>query len=381
MSKLRHPMKDLRTFRAPGEPEAFLRTWPLVRTAYAQREPLPRRHLRPRLLAAAAVAVALAVTAAALSPPGQALVDKIREAVGVQHPEPALFSLPSSGRLLVSSDAGVWVVQADGSKRLLAGWLDASWSPFGRYLVAARQNELAALEPDGSVHWTLARAGVRSPRWAGSRTDTRIAYLRGRQLRVVGGDGRADRLLDRRVAPLAPAWRPGHPFQLAYLDQLNRVRIVDADRGTSRGLSRPYSQPRQLAWSTDGKILYLLTADGLQRLDAQARPLASTPSSAGAAPLGVAPRPGGGIALTRPTAEGSELLLGNRRVLAGPGLLTDLAWSPNGRWLAVAWPQADQLVFVRAEGTRRIDAAANVKAQFETASFPRVAGWCCARNP
>ena len=34
----------------------------------------------------------------------------------------------------------------DGSKRLLGGYREASWSPFGHFVVAARPNELVALE-------------------------------------------------------------------------------------------------------------------------------------------------------------------------------------------------------------------------------------------
>ena len=77
---------------------------------------------------------------------------------------------------------------------------EASWSPFGRFVVAARPNELAALTPDGEVRWTLARPDVRLPRWGGTRTDTRIAYFSGGELRVVGGDGKGDRLLDPEAA-------------------------------------------------------------------------------------------------------------------------------------------------------------------------------------
>jgi hypothetical protein len=66
-----------------------------------------------------------------------------------------------------------------------------------------------------------------------------------------------------------------------------------------------------------------------------------------------------------------------RRVFVGEGRLTDLAWSPNGRWLLVGWRDANQWVFVRVLGTRRIEASSNVSAQLESEAFPTVAGWCC----
>ena len=63
--------------------------------------------------------VALVVVAGLLSPPGRAVLDDIREVVGVEKAQPALFSLPAPGRLLVTADSGAWVVEQDGSKRLL----------------------------------------------------------------------------------------------------------------------------------------------------------------------------------------------------------------------------------------------------------------------
>ena len=155
--------------------------------AFAQREPLPPRRPTPRV--ALGVAVAGALVLAVLSPPGRAVVDRVREAVGVEQAQPALFSLPTGGPLLVASAPGVWVVERDGSKRLLRGYREATWSPFGRFVIGARANELAALEPDGDVRWTLARPGVRSPRWTGTESNTRIAYVDRTGIRIVAGEG------------------------------------------------------------------------------------------------------------------------------------------------------------------------------------------------
>ena len=81
-----------------------------------EREPQPRRRSWKPV---AALALALVVVAGLLSPPGRAVLDEIREVVGVEESAPALFSLPAPGRLLVTADSGAWVVDADGSKRLL----------------------------------------------------------------------------------------------------------------------------------------------------------------------------------------------------------------------------------------------------------------------
>ena len=88
----------------------------------------------------------------------------MRESIGVEEAAPALFALPADGRVLVTSARGVWVVRPDGSKRLLGRYREASWSPFGRFVVAARANELAALDPStGELRWSLARPARPAP--------------------------------------------------------------------------------------------------------------------------------------------------------------------------------------------------------------------------
>jgi len=132
------------------------RTWSVLESAFAGRATVPPR--RPlQLRPVVAVAIVVALLAAAFSSPGMAVLDRIRKTVGIEHAAPALFSLPSSGKLLVRTDTGVWVVQQSGSKRFLGRYRTASWSPFGRFVVATRANELSALAPDGRVHWTLVR--------------------------------------------------------------------------------------------------------------------------------------------------------------------------------------------------------------------------------
>lgn len=300
------------------------RAWQVVRAAYEERTPSPRERKvwRPVVVLAAAAVVAGVVA----SPPGQAVLDSIREAVGIERAQPALFSLPAPGPLLVESADGVWVVQADGSKRPLGDWREGSWSPFGRFVVVARANELAAVEPNGDVRWSLARPRVRFPRWAGDRIDTRIAYLSGSSLRVVAGDGAGDRLLRRNVASVAPAWLPGEGFRLAYTDRGGRMVVVDADTGR-----------------------VLRTA--------------------------AAPTPDATI---RQRGTASEVVAGGRVVFRGTGEFRDVARSPDGNWLLVTWPTADQWVFVRMDGRRKIEAVSGITRQFGGGSFPRIAGWCCA---
>ncbi len=378
-------MKDaLQRVAPPNEDVARERAWQVVAAAYAEREPVPRPSRRP-WVALAGAAVAVTVLALA-SPPGQAVIDRVREVVGVEHAQPALFSLPSPGRVLVASDTGVWVVESDGKKRLLGSYREASWSPFGRFVVTARRNELAALEPDGDVRWTLARAGVRSLAWTGSATDTRIAYMDNSGLRIVDGDGTGDRLLVPAArGPLA--WRPGPSRQLAYVVGGN-VSVKDAETGDP-SWSRPVRDVRRLEWSRDGELLLVQGERSLRLFDAAGRlrfellrPPAAPVVTATFAPSGHAVafvQNAGGrsdlwlVARLRPDASRA------RRLFVGAGRFTNLAWSPDGRWLLVTWPTADQWVFVSAGARSRIRAVANVSAQFRSRSFPRVEGWCCAR--
>ncbi len=69
-----------------------------------------------------APALALIVAALVLSPAGATVRRLITQALGERHAAPALFSLPSPGRLLVSGPGGTWTAAADGSTRRLGPW-------------------------------------------------------------------------------------------------------------------------------------------------------------------------------------------------------------------------------------------------------------------
>jgi hypothetical protein len=242
-------------FRAPCEQEAQDRAWAVVRRAYAEREPVtwPRRHWQPL----AAAAVVAAVVAAALSPPGRSVVHSLRKAVGVERAEPALFSLPTRGDLLVTSRKGLWLVRRDGSKRLLGRYSDATFSPHGLFIAATRANQLVALDPMGNVRWTLARPAPRDPIWTGTRTDTRITYLSGGQLRMVAGDGTGDHALGpaslRRPRPGVPIRRK--PGQSTVVD---RGRVVFRGTGVfDQALRSPDRRWLLVTWPTANQWVFI----------------------------------------------------------------------------------------------------------------------------
>jgi len=84
-----------------------------------------------------------------------------------------------------------------------------------------------------------------------------------------------------------------------------------------------------------------------------------------------------------PPASSEVALMGPRscsRVLfRADGRFTRLRFSPSGRWLLVAWPLADQWVYLRAgaSGPSKVLAAPNVTRRFRARGFPQLSGWCC----
>lgn len=360
--------------RTPVDGDAEERGWEVVRAAFGEREPVLRR--RPGLRLALVVAVVgAAAAAAALSPPGRAVVNAVRRSIGIEHAQPALFRLPGPGRLLVSGGGGAWVVAADGSKRRLGDYAQASWSPHGLYVIGAATNELAALAPDGTIHWTLARPGIRFPRWGGAHLDTRVAYLTAGRLHVVAGDGTNDAGVEGlpSAARVAPVWSPasGDRHVLAYVTTGGRVIVLDADRGSVLWISPGYARPRALAWSPDGRQVVLAAGTQIVLFDARSG-RARTLRVGGVQALAFAPD--GRLALLRPHA----VLLrahGRLHTLFVPpgGRVAGLAWSPDGRWLLTGLPAADEWVFLQTRGGRRILAVSHIRSQF--GGVPSLDGW------
>jgi hypothetical protein len=72
----------------------------------------------------------------------------------------------------------------------------------------------------------------------------------------------------------------------------------------------------------------------------------------------------------------------SRSLLRVPGSLGQVAWSPDGRRLLVAWPGADQWLFLPL-GHGKGRAVANISRAFSPSgrptSLPFIEGWCCPR--
>ncbi len=369
-------MRRLERIDAPGEHEAGERSWSVVRAAYEAREPVawPRRHARPLVVGA----LVAAVVAAALSPPGRSVIHSLRKAVGVEQAQPELFSLPAPGRLLVSGPGGAWIVNADGSRRRLGPYRDATWSPLGHFVAAVRANELDALDLKGEVRWTLPRRSPRFPAWTGTRSDTRIAYMSGGRLRVVAGDGTGDRAV-ARAAPVAPAWRSGRGRMVAYA-RGRRIVVYSLEALAPVLVRRVPEAPRRLEWSGDGRLLLVVAPHSVRVFGLQGVLFAEDNPPAGTRDVDAAFVPGSHrVGVIRVARSTSNVVLLNRRrsLFRGTGALDQLRFSPDGRWLLVTWPTANEWVFVRTGGRHRIVGASRISTQF--GGFPRVASWCCAR--
>jgi WD40-like Beta Propeller Repeat len=394
----------LREEPLPGTGDAERRGLALVERAYAERRPASRPAL-PRL--AVALAVAALLTALLLSPAGAAVRNWIGDVftAGVRNAQPALTEVPGGGRLLAQSSRGPWVVRPDGSRRLLGRYDEASWSPHGLFVATATGRTLSAIEPDGTPHWSISAPGpVSDPRW--SPSGFRIAYRAGRSLRVIKADGTEDRLLGA-AAPVAPAWFPPGAHLLAYVDAEGQLRITEADTSRTLASVAAAAGVAALGWSADGRALLEISPHGLwlrrPRLGKLAGGVRLGPARRIPLPADAVPRMAAfaprrrtiAVLLERrdqanPPRSEAILIDANggppRRLFAVSGHLSQLAWSPDGSRLLLAWPAADQWLFLPVGGRSRLQAIGNIASVFSPglrgqAPFPRIEGWCCAAAP
>jgi hypothetical protein len=381
---------------APDDPAARERSWRVVRAAYAAGvEPRPRRRPWAALVAIVLTAVVGAGGVAAASAPHSHVGRFVRDVLGVGAPgaRPALVRVPGGGRLLVASGSSAWIVADDGVRRRLGTYDGASWSPHGRFALVWRGGELTAVDPRGHVRWALPPRAQRiaQARWAPG-DGFLVAYSAGASLRVVAGDGTGDHRFAAARAGVAPAWRPRAEHVVAYVDRRDRVTVAAADTGRRLWRAATAAGPgAQLLWSAAGERLLVLSARRLQLYDAGGRLLEARDVPAGfdAEHAVWAPR-GRQVAVVRTSraTHHSEVVvldaahgLRERLLPAGPGRFGAPAWSPDGRWLLLPWPEADQWLFLRPEGARRVTAVANIARQFAPgagrSAFPRTVTWCC----
>lgn len=386
----------LRRTRPPGEARARERTRSVVMAADDGAAARPRRRrLRAAVPVGSALMLVLVAGAVASTPPGDAVTDWVRDLVGrsdpAPHPSPALSRLPAAGRLLVSGPGGAWIVRDDGGRRRLGPYTEATWSPNGLFVAAVRERQLVALDPRGRVRWALSRSErIHDVRWAPS--GYRVAYRAGSSLRVVAGDGSADRRIAARVRDIAPAWRSAKGGnELTYVDTAGRIVVVDVDSGRRISRFRAPIEPRRLAWSPSGRRL-LIGGDRAIRLTG----VSGSTQTAMTAPLGARyldarfSPDGRRLAILRRSeaTPGHDVLVvasaggRPRSLFTATGPIRSLTWSPGGRLLLADWVGADQWLFLPIDQQARASAVAGVAGQFDLSrSDPRgavdIEGWCC----
>jgi hypothetical protein len=403
--------RALRDLPIPEPAAAESRGLRVMEAAFAERQAEGRgeigsRPQLPRLALALALAALIAILL--LSPAGAAVRDWVGDVVATSapRPEPALSQIPGGGRLLVQSGSGPWVVRSDGSRRLLGDYEEAAWSPHGLFVAAAKGRTLSAVEPGGTPHWSLtAAARVRDPRW--SPSGYRIAYRSGRALRIVAGDGTGDHLVNPDVAPVAPAWSPFGTPEVAYVNAEGQLRLADSEIAASRSGAPPDMagtpagrDVRQIEWGARGHLILEVSPRALDLQRVRLSKLEGRsewgpgralriPAGATVADAALAPRRRSVAAVLtfwhRSGTRSAVVVFGPagkpRRLLSVPGSLGEVVWSPNGRRLLVAWPGADQWLFLpltHGEGRAVGDISTAFAPGHRAASYPRVEGWCCS---
>ncbi|HVD40531.1 MAG TPA: hypothetical protein VNC16_05955 [Solirubrobacterales bacterium] len=376
--------------------------WGAMTPQTSERRPLPRLAL--------ALGIATLLAALLLSPAGAAVRDWVGDVVEspAPKPEPELARIPGGGRLLVQSAVGPWVVQPDGSRRLLGDYEEATWSPRGLFVAAAKGRTLSAVEPGGTPHWSLtAAARVRDPRW--SPSGYRIAYRAGDELRIVAGDGTGDHLVNPDTAPVAPAWSPFGTPEVAYVNAEGQLRIAGSEKSASRSGAPPDMagaaagrDVTRIEWGAEGRLILEVSPSQLHlqrmrlsklegRSEFGPRTELAIPPGTSVVDAALAPETQAVATVVthwRDHGTNSEVLVfppgaaKPRSLLTVPGSLGEVAWSPDGHRLLVAWPGPSQWLFLPV-GRARPRAVANISTAFapgeRSASFPRVEGWCCAR--
>lgn len=385
----------LRDEAVAGEAEARERSWGTVRAAHAAR-PVARPVRRwGRWLAA--LAAGAAVVLVSLTPAGADLRGWISDAIdpGSTNPKPSLTALPGGGTVLVESEAGATVVNADGSRRFLGRFSAASLSPRARNVAVGDGRTLSAIHTaDGDLRWSLSSGvgRVSDPSWS-QDLGFRVAYVSDGELRIVAGDGTGDRRF-AAASPVAPAWRGASDRVLAYVDEGGTVRIADIDVGTRLAGFETPGVPRAVAFSASGERLLVrstaavstMDADGRNRLEFRAGGELVAASFIGASDRRLAvvsertDDSGATTSAVSVVAERAGRLV-ERRLFRTAGPIAGLAAAPAGEWLLVGWKEADQWLFLEPQPGGAIRAVDNISAQFGPgeagAPFPVPVEWCC----
>ncbi len=384
----------------PNEHRAEVRGRQVVAAAFEERDAVGSSRGRTTLRAGIALLTGGVIAALALTPAGADMRKWIAERiqVGEEDAEPRLTSLPAPGAILVETSNGVWTIRDDGSKRRLGDYDEATWSPSGLFVGVTDGSELRAIDPAGNFRWSIDAEGkVESLDWS---TDEgfRVAYLVLGNIRVVTGDGLADVAVAPSPAGLvAPTWQPEeNPTEaihnLTFVNDENKVETTNTDSG--RVLSRSRRFPtilESLTWDAAGERLLALSLESATVLNQDGEKVFEHRIKGRFGRAALSPD-GNSLAVVSPSRRGTELsLVGDdgrvKRLFSSGRRNVDAVFgapvfSPDGEWILLPWPEADQWLFVNTRD-RRVTAVADISRQFDAdgkgaSAFPEIAGWCCA---
>jgi WD40 repeat protein len=279
--------------------------------------------------------------------------------------------------VLAISRTGAYAIQPNGNTQHLGSFSEAGWSPHGEHVVGVDGRRLVAVDPEGTLKWTLVRRGVHDPAWS-TRLGFAVAYLQGRTLRVVDGTGSAatDRPVRTGAAAVRPAWRPHSDRVLTYATGGGMIETVDVI--TRRGLwkAQVSQAPLALAWSRDGRRLVALSSRSVTVLDRSGRVLRTIALPGVARDLALHPS-GARAAVVVGSGVEEVPLTGGKPHRLFQGDVDGLAWSPDGSRLLLGWRDTGQWLLFGPGGRKR--ALNKVSRELgAVGGFPRVAGWCCS---
>lgn len=213
---------------------------------------------------------------------------------------------------------------------------------------AGKNAWISTVSPDGSRirRLRLPHGEAFSPSW--SADGRRIAFVLGPSIWRVNGDGHAPRRVtpNKVVDPQSPAWSPTGDRLVFTARTSGRnfdIYVIGARGGGLRRLTRSPGSDEHPSWSPDSRrIVYTRTAlNGTHVPRAELWTMNVDGSHQRRIGFGSAPDwapDGKRLAFSR----GAEVWVANtngtkaERVVAGPGMAGDPAWSPDGRWI-VFW--------------------------------------------
>ena len=154
--------RELAAIAVPDAEAAEQRARTVALDAFAAREPTLARRRRSTLRLTLGLAGAALVVGVAAASPGTSTIRRfVRDTVAPKAAQVpvAPMRLPGGGSLLVRAPLGaraaLWVVHADGTRRLLGSYRDGAWSPHARFVVATAGRRLVAIDPHtGKLHWS-----------------------------------------------------------------------------------------------------------------------------------------------------------------------------------------------------------------------------------